>query len=413
VDYGYLKNRLGSSWDFVLWQGYRVRLVKDSWYSLRVVNDFTNNISYLYLNGESVDLYNDQGEYVVRQTLGNEIYLGTFNFRNTNVEAVVFRTGADKSSVSYSVDDVCIYQLAPMITVTQKEATIDDFKGSATYTLAYSSKEAVTITCDKTEGFAINDNQVTFTAVGTYTFTLSATNQYGVTTKTITVVVQEKEEEKEPIEPQRTTLSSVDFTNTESRPSAPTGKDSGTAEYTSDGLKIATGSTNGTVYYDTTFDTALSGVVTVEITFSLNEGDNGFINLLFFNNSSGTPACCYAIGASGQLQHSPSAGKWISQTYNGKTIYFQKSTSSKQYWYTIKLVADFDNKSSVITIYGDAIKLDSDEYTIGEDGMELASNTFRGASVSATMLRCGVDSKQYANFTIKKIDIYTNEQSVD
>lgn len=484
VEYGYLKYHNGSSWKIAQFGGYDLGLVKGAWYNLRVVNDFENKVSYLYLSGESINLYTDGG-LVAPMQLAHEIYLGSYAFRNPNTSAYVFRTGSDKASVNYSVDYVKIWQYGPILSLNGTEKTIEDFNGeSVVYTLGSSDSE-VNVTCDKSEGVAINGLEVTFTSTGTYLFTVTARNEFCSVEKTVTVIVSEKPlpEFTESLSVENSslvlvgesvsttlryeavngnvsvscerggenvtsdvlngktltfseigvytvivtvgegdnsvsesvtvtvlaayeTISSVDFTDADTRPAAPEGTGSATAEYTEYGLNFNTTAGSGSLYYDTLFNETLTGILTAEIDFSLESNHNQFINLLFVNNDANSPASCYGVSASGNIQHSPKAGSWISQTYNGSVLALQKCTSEKRYVYSIKVVFDLDNKISYLYLSGDAVLLDGAEYELPEGGIFIASNAFRGTNVSATRLRCGIDSKSGVNFTVSGLNVY-------
>lgn len=405
VEYGYLKYRTSSTnWMSVRYYGYAVRLVKGAWYNLRVVNDFNSKTSYLYLGGESVDLYLDDA-YVAPQTLGGEIYLGEYAFRNPQLAATSFRTGSEKTQANFAIDYVRIYSLSPTLNVSESSKTINDFKTSASYTLAYDCDEEVTITCDKTEGFELNGNEVTFTKSGLYVFTLTATNAYGTTIKTITVdvvdsVVKETED-----------LISADFKNAETRPELPTGTGSAAAAYTENGLNITTSSSeSGSIYYQTTFAKALTGIVTTDIAFSVGLNNRQFINLFFLYNSafSGNPVANVAVatlnsGANTYIQYRGASGGWVNQSYNGKTIELIRGDENV---YTLRVICDFDAKQLYIYLFGSSILLGSEQTEISEEGIYIGSYGFRTPGTNAEGFRCGVDKKGSIDFTLASIKMY-------
>ncbi len=412
VEYGYLKYRTSSTnWMAVRYCGYAVRLVKGAWYNLRVVNDFNSKVSYLYLSGESVDLYLDDA-YVAPQSLGGEIYLDEYAFRNPQLAATSFRTGSEKTQANFAIDYVHIYSLSPVLNVAESSKTINDFKTSASYTLAYDCGEEVTVTCDKTEGFELNGNEVTFTESGLYVFTLTATNAYGKTIKTITVdvvdsIVKETED-----------ILSVDFKNAETRPELPSGTGSATATYTENGLNMTTSSSeSGTMYYQTTFAKALSGIVTTDITFSVGLNNKQFINLFFLYNSafSGNPVANVAVsstngGINTYIQYrGGTVNSWKNQSYNGKTIELIKGDENI---YTLRVLCDFDAKQLYIYLFGSPILLGGEQSTLPEEGIYIGSYGFRTPGTNAEGFRCGIDKKGSIDFTLASIKMYRSNTPV-
>ncbi len=176
--------------DFSDPNGVRADLKINTEYTLKVVNDFDNKVSYFYLSGEGTNYIFD------------ETYLGSHVFRNMSLENIDrIRIGSDKAGTDFTVKSIVMRQfdenvpepVAPTVTVNEAEKVLTLSSGTAAYVLDYTVSPAdaqVTITCDKTEGFTLDGNNVTFTAAGTYVFTVKAENASGSDSDTITVTVE-------------------------------------------------------------------------------------------------------------------------------------------------------------------------------------------------------------------------------
>ena len=175
--------------DFSDPNGVRADLKINTEYTLKVVNDFDNKVSYFYLSGEGTNYIFD------------ETYLGSHVFRNMSLENIDrIRIGSDKAGTDFTVKSIVMRQFeetsapaVPVVTVNEAQKSLTLSGGTAAYTLDYAVSPAdaqVTITCDQAAGFAIDGNNVTFTAAGTYVFTVKAENASGSDSKTITVTVE-------------------------------------------------------------------------------------------------------------------------------------------------------------------------------------------------------------------------------
>lgn len=418
VQYGILKGYVDGAWRAAQFAGYGVRLIQNEDYTIRLVNDFENGVSYLYLTGSAITLVNENDSVVIeRQTLDGEIYLGSYNFRNPGTPAVNFRTGTDKTKVDYTVESIVMYQLLPDLTVNKSTDTVTNFTGNAQYSLDYTAEEGATVKVEVKEASGITDGAsvdtdnktVTFTKAGTYTFTVTVSNAYGAISREIVVTVYEA------TIPATETMLSVDFTDTENRPALPVAPDgSGAlAEYTDAGLHFYSGETTGEIFYEHVFDAVVTGIVTTELTFSLSDTNENFINLLFYNAKDGnSPAMGWAISGSGMIQHTPRAGSWISQMLNGETVYLQKGDA---YTYTLKVVADFDNGISYLYLLGSDIRLgsvDGETMTLPEEGLFIASNAFRWSTREPQKIAIGIDDQKNISYTVKSLEVYRNNAAV-
>ncbi len=388
-----LKTHSGGSWYDTKYGTYSVGIQKNVEYKLRAVLDMGNNTVYLYLTGAAINLVSNN-EIIAPQSLGGEAYLGAYQFRRKNVGIAVLRTGTNRANIDYTIDNVKIYQFTPELTVNENNALTK----SSTYKFDYDKEQGteVAITCAD-ESVSISGDTATFTKSGIYTFTLTATNTFGSTTQNVTVICTDNA--------QSTVAHSVDFTNVDTRPELPTGTNAN-AEFTDNGLRLTTGDTNGSIAYTHDFDAPLSGIVTAEITFSIGENNNQFFNLLFFNDLTNSPICAFGSNGGGAVQHSPKAGSWISQQYNGKDIVLQKGT---QFSYTLRVVADFDNGKSYLYLLGSNIKLSGTDGDIAlpENGLFIASNTFRGDKTKAQRISTYIDNKSKVDYTVKNMTVKT------
>lgn len=418
VQYGILKGYVDGAWRAAQFAGYGVRLIQGEDYTIRLVNDFENGKSYLYLTGSAITLVNEDDSVAIeRQTLDGEVYLGSYNFRNPGTPAVNFRTGTDKTKVDYTVDSIVMYQLLPDLTVNKSSDTVTNLTDNAQYSLDYTAEEGATVKVEVKEASGITDGAsvdtdnktVTFTKAGTYTFTVTVSNAYGAISREIVVTVYEA------TIPATETMLSVDFTDTENRPSLPVAPEgSGAlAEYTDAGLHFYSGETTGEIFYEHVFDAVVTGIVTTELTFSLSDTNANFINLLFYNAKDGnSPAMGWAVSGSGMIQHTPRAGSWVSQMLNGETVYLQKGDA---YTYTLKIVADFDNGVSYLYLLGSDIRLgsvDGETMTLPEEGLFIASNAFRWSTREPQKIAIGIDDQKNISYTVKSLEVYRNNAAV-
>ena len=175
----------------------KTRLVPGVDYTLRAVVDCENERVYLYISGESL-IADGEGDTVGETVaMGDNLYLGNFDFRVNGQPVLAYRMGSDiqKAESDFTVYSITAKQLSPVITVNQSSAAVDFVNNTATYTLNYTvsefgSPEAAVITCDQETGWTNEGNVITFTQTGTYVFTVTAENAYGSGSGTITVTVK-------------------------------------------------------------------------------------------------------------------------------------------------------------------------------------------------------------------------------
>ncbi len=188
----------GTGWKDITYNGKYIELLKDVPYKLKVTHDFDNNIDYLYLTYESIDL----GGTIVNE--GGEIYLGTRLFRNNDKPAQVISIGIDnKKGCDFTLNRVKIYKSNIPVFVnesTEKSLTLEN--GTATLSASeiestYSivgNADAVNVVCKNAAGeivdLALNGDLI-FDTAGVYTITVTAENMIGSSTHTVTVNVVE------------------------------------------------------------------------------------------------------------------------------------------------------------------------------------------------------------------------------
>lgn len=389
-----LKAHSGSSWFDVKYGGYSVGLQKDVVYKLRAVLDMGNNVTHLYLTGSAINLV-ESNSIVAPQELEGEVYLGTVKFRVQNGAISVLRTGSNRANIDYKVYSVNVYRFTPDLAVNENNVLVHT--GSYQFKYSKESGANVVIACDD-DSVSISGDTATFTKPGKYTFTLTASNDFGAAVQTVTLICAD--------DGKAATLLGVDFTDSATRPEAPTGNNTNAvAEYTEDGLRLSTTGGSGSIYYQTVFDEVLTGWVVADVTFSIAATNNQFINMIFFDGANDTnPACAYAVAASGYVQHTPRAGSWQNQQYNGSDIILQKGS---QYTYTMRVVADFDSGISYLYLLGSNIKLagSNDEIELPEEGLYIASNAFRWSTKVPQKFMSGIDSKSGVDYTLKSVSV--------
>ena len=266
------------------------------------------------------------------------------------------------------------------------------------------------ITCDKQEGFTRDGNNVTFTAADTYVFTLTATNGAAESTVTITVKVKEGVPQEEVL--------SIDFTKVSQEDIAAdiylAGENYSYEVDSENGLTLngITGTKSDDIFYQRTFDEALSGIVTFEITFSIPETNRAMVNLFFlFNkNFSGDPVANFAINNSTHLSYrGGSVGSWTDQKYNDEVVSLVATAE-----YTLKVIVDCDEKVMYVYLLGDKVLLgDAEtEYGISEGGLYFGEYAFRTPATPIEALRIGIDGKSNAALVLKSVKVYENNAPV-
>lgn len=226
--------------------------------------------------------------------------------------------------------------VAPEITVLENEGTVDLAGISHDYELKYELNAAVPaanleISCDQPAGWTIDGDIVSFTATGTYSFTLVYENDLGADEKTITVNVIKSDPE---------CLLDFDFDGedipeeiiTTTGGSGNIEIKSGVAGAEGNTLHISTGGTTGSAFMEIVFPELLSGTVIAEARIMV--GSNAFSNVLFFYNNGTTIVNCVAFETGAIKYHS---GSWKSTGFA-----YEVNT-----WYTVKVVmhieeANFD-----------------------------------------------------------------------
>ncbi len=170
----------------------RVRLIDNEVYTVKAIIDFDNERVYLYISGEN--RYDD--DRATEIPLGDNVYLGNFDFRGNDNDPAMFRFGTnavDTQATLYSVTACRLGAEAPVINVENTTANVQLSDGTASYELDYSvtpADAAVTVTCDKQSAVIGSDKKtVTFDTAGTYVFTITAVNDEITRTAKITVTV--------------------------------------------------------------------------------------------------------------------------------------------------------------------------------------------------------------------------------
>ena len=108
VETGRLRYHDGSGWKTVQFGGKDLYLLDNEYYTLKVVNDYTQQTSKVYLTGN----YYGDGDKDNKQALGTEVYIGEFKFRNANVgnpDTFEMAIGSGKAHTSFTVDFIKTY----------------------------------------------------------------------------------------------------------------------------------------------------------------------------------------------------------------------------------------------------------------------------------------------------------------
>lgn len=391
----------GSGWNRVPYGDYNVQLEKNVTYTLRTVNDMTAQVTYLYLAGASVTLLNGEGSVVAPQTLEGEIYLGAYPFRVKDTAVKALRMGFDKTNGDLSVDSVRVYTLFPTLTVNETEKTIENFGGSAQYTLDYTAEEGaeVEISCDQTDGWVCEDKKtVTFTAAGKYVFTVKVQNDYGSIQKTVTVTVLE-----DTVPDTETLFESADLAKGEDESITVTQTGDGASLTTgADGATFKTGTTNGTVTFRKKFAAPFSGIVETEISFRINEKlQNSFNLLFFFKDGNTTAATNFMVGMDGTIQYRGGTGyykdSWKGIPYEGRVV-----TAQVGEWWTLRAVCDFTNKMCYAYVMREGGNTHGIE---GATWLYLGEFEFRTPDIEADVVSTGIDNKKGMDVTVRNLKV--------
>ena len=185
--------------------------------------------------------------------------------------------GSDSDTLIVTVNAA---SAAPELTVKESSKTLILGNG-VSYTLSYDSyhgaPEAVkTVTCNKANGYVMNGDTVTFSAVGEYVFTITLTNAIGSDSDTVSVkVVTERVvfEEDFADKPDGTTVTTTG---------------SGGIAFEDGLLKVTTGSGSCQAFADIPLGVALTESYTVSVDFTVKTG--AFSNFMFLLANGTAPA---------------------------------------------------------------------------------------------------------------------------
>ena len=164
---------------------------------MRAVNDFENGMTYLYISGSALQLGSENVGGSTNTTAyeyEGELYLGAYAFRVPDAKVALFRIGSEnKSGVSFSVKELTITQNnAPVIAeaaADNAEVTLVDGTASVQISATVLGADDFTVSCTQ-EGASVSGKTVSFTQEGEYTVTVTAQNEFGTVTKTVTVNVK-------------------------------------------------------------------------------------------------------------------------------------------------------------------------------------------------------------------------------
>lgn len=393
------------AWTVIKYNGDYLELIDGEFYTLRIINDFDNKVSYLYLAGERY--INSSGTEETELADGEFIYLGTFGFRNPATASGKLRIGTDAKGGNITFDYVKMSKAAseenpdaPKITLVTASDTISllpDAGVSASpvygkaYTIDYTVDGAETVELILAEG---NENGYTydkatktllFTAEGVYRFTLTASNSSGSDEAEFTVTVTN------PYSTENISawLSVLDenFDGTE-KPATVSNVPSSDVDFSAEGYATAKKATQSNAYIEFTNDGNYSGLMMTEIRFR-NQGSGLAILSFFMTTATNATKQSFAVSAARRLQYH--SGKvWTDLLYNGD--YMELLTDE---FYTVRIVNDYDNKITYLYLSGLRFKNSSGTVETGlADGefVYLGRFAFRDSSNMAGKLRIGTDA---------------------
>ena len=108
--------------------GQSIRFIAGEKYTLRIVNDMENKISYVYISGDKIELWDYDSStgtgVATEMALDGEMYVGEMPFRTPGSDAYVVRTGGDKTGLNYEIYDYKVYSLTE-ITLFGTDFAID------------------------------------------------------------------------------------------------------------------------------------------------------------------------------------------------------------------------------------------------------------------------------------------------
>ena len=290
---------------------------------------------------------------------------------------------------------------APTIDVTSGDAADLALQGKNVYTLTYKAtgspvpEISLAETSDKS-GWTYDKEEglITFTATGSYTFVVTASNGIGENaTATFTVTVKDRF-----IGVSGTTIADFTFNSTQEPDGFKATVDGGTVSWTENGATVSVKS--GSAFVDYKFDSAFSGIVSAEITFTINSsGESAFANLLFFYSSNGDKVGSNAAGVA--VRNDYNALIWSEKSSAGWTDFRDANDARVDLKdgteYTVRMVNDFDNQISYFYLTGEGVNFTFNETYLG-------AHSFRSKGLTVDRIRFGSD-KAGTDFTVKSISL--------
>lgn len=330
----------------------------------------------------------------------------TFTSAGTYVFTITATGEAGASSQATITVTVTGADEAPAIEVTSGDATGGNalaLQGKNVYTLTYdvTGSPAPTVSVAESTGketgwtYDEEEGLITFTKTGSYEFVVTASNGVGTdATDTFAVTVNDRF-----IGVSGTTIEEFNFNAASD--TAPEGFDvsGGTVDWTANGVNVAVSS--GSAFVDYKFDSAFSGIVSAEVTFTINSsGGSAFANLLFFYSSDsdgglGSNAAAVAVrnDYNALIWSESSSGGWTDfRDANDARVDLDDGAE-----YTVRMVNDFDNEVSYFYLTGKGTNYTFEETYLG-------AHSFRIPGLTVDRIRFGSD-KSGTDFTIKSITL--------
>jgi PKD repeat protein len=179
MDGGSFKNHNGTAWSSPI-AGYSV----NTWYEITMALDIGNSQYDLIINGTRYSglPFRNKGD-------GIEDNIRVLNFGTAKADANMFY---DYIKVFAVNEDISFALNSPLTQSINLDDPSEDPFYVFDYTAAGDPEPTVSITCDRTSGFAFDPSdgkKVIFTGAGVYTFTVTATNGVTDLTETVTVTV--------------------------------------------------------------------------------------------------------------------------------------------------------------------------------------------------------------------------------
>ena len=138
--------------------------------------------------------YGDKGCFDIR--IDDKTYTGLpFRKGGDGVEDSIrtFFFGSNKPGAEMIYENLSLEKAEkPFLFLTENKKTLS-FDSESSFTPTYEllgfPKPEVTVTCDKADGYTLENGKLTFSRAGQYRFTVTAKNQYGEDSETLTVTV--------------------------------------------------------------------------------------------------------------------------------------------------------------------------------------------------------------------------------